>query len=67
MSTKETRHDIVDDYLNAAHEEVVICGCTFSPADILFELDPIAYRCLAADLGADEEEEEEESEEECGE
>lgn len=61
MSTKETRHDIVDDYLNEAHEEVVICGCTFSPADILFELDPIAYRCLAADLVDDD------ADEECGE
>lgn len=60
MSTKETRYDVVDDYLNEAHEEVEICGCTFSPADILYGLDPIAYRCLAADLGAGEEEEEEE-------
>lgn len=60
MSTNnEQRHDIVDDYLNVAYEEVTICGCTFSPADILFELDPIAYRCLAADLMADEDDEEE--------
>lgn len=54
MSEKEERHDIVDDYLNEAYEEVTILGCTFSPADILYELDPTAYRCLAADLVAAE-------------
>lgn len=52
MSEKEERHDIVDEYLNAAYEEVTISGCTFSPADILYKLDPTAYRCLALDLVA---------------
>lgn len=55
----ETRHDIIDDWLNEVYDEVTICGCTFSPADILFKLDPTAYRCLAADLLAEEEEEDE--------
>lgn len=31
--------------LNDSYPEVTIAGCTFDPARILEELDPIAFRC----------------------
>lgn len=58
MSTEITRNESLDEMLNELYEEVVICGCTFSPADILAELDPIAYRQALLDSGFGEEEEE---------
>lgn len=33
------------EFLNEIEPEVTICGCTFEPAAILEELDPIAFRC----------------------
>lgn len=33
------------DVLNDCYESVEIAGITFDPADILKQLDPIAYRC----------------------
>lgn len=57
------RIEAVDDMLNEVYPEVVIGGITFSPADILAELDPVAYNCMASeyiDDNVDEEEEEDE-------
>jgi len=53
------RNEMLDDMLNEAHPDVVICGITFSAADILAELDPIAYNCAVSEYIAEEEEEDE--------
>ena len=41
--------DMVEDayleFLDECHEEIKICGCTFSPSRVLKELDPIAFNC----------------------
>lgn len=50
MSDDVERSEVVDDFLNESYAEVTIFGCSFDPADILFKLDPVAYRCLALDL-----------------
>lgn len=37
--------------INDIHDEdVIICGSIFEPGRILRELDPIAFRCMKADL-----------------
>lgn len=33
------------EFINEIEPEVTICGCTFQPAAILEELDPVAFRC----------------------
>lgn len=33
------------EFLNEVEPEVTVAGCTFDPASILEELDPIAFRC----------------------
>ena len=47
-----------DEYLNEVYEPITFGYLTFYPADIIKELDPIAYRCGLADyeseLEADE-------------
>lgn len=54
------RNERTDDLLNDLHGEVKIAGVTLSPADILFELDPIAYRQVTLDNGYDDEEDDDE-------
>lgn len=55
------RVDEFDEVLDEAQEAIVICGITFSPSDILAELDPIAYNMYAGEYisGIEEDEEEE--------
>jgi hypothetical protein len=48
-----------DQYLNDNYEEITILGITFSPAKVLLECDPIAYRIYCQDF-IDEMEDEEE-------
>lgn len=48
------RNEQLDDLLNDTNETVTIWGLNFEPADIVFELDPIAYRCMVADMWFDE-------------
>ena len=43
------RHQEFDYYLEDCYPNVQIAGITFSPADILAECDPIAYRCTLND------------------
>ena len=56
----EERNERLDEFLNEAYETVTIGGIEFSPADILYELDPTAYRCMVADMGFDDEDDEDE-------
>lgn len=58
MSYEITRCEGLDEMLNEIYDEVIICGCSFSPADILANLDPIAYRQAYLDGGYEEEEDE---------
>jgi len=39
-----------DTYLNDNYEEITILGITFSPAKVLLECDPIAYRVYCQDF-----------------
>lgn len=39
-----------DQYLNDTYEEITIMGITFSPAKVLRECDPIAYRVYCQDF-----------------
>ena len=58
--------ELYDDYLDE-QGEINICGLTYSPSEVLKEVDPIAYRCGYNDFCDsfyDEIEEEEEEEEE---
>jgi hypothetical protein len=43
------RHQEFDYYLEDCYPNVQIAGITFSPADILAECDPIAYRVMRND------------------
>lgn len=52
------RNERLDDMLNECYPEVEICGITFSPADILAECDPVAYRCAVAELEQEDEDDE---------
>lgn len=65
MSNQVERNDITDEYLDEGHEAITICGCEFSPSDILYNCDPIAYRCLTADLMSEYEEEQAEADWGC--
>lgn len=51
------RNEAFDDLLNSCYDVVRIAGIEFWPADILFECDPIAYRCALSDSGYDDDEE----------
>ncbi len=56
------RNSAYDDLLNEIYGPVRLGQFEFSPADIFFELDPIAYRCGLADWEdeyGDEEDDEE--------
>lgn len=37
--------DQYDDMLNECYEPVQVGGLTFDPADVIYNCDPIAYRC----------------------
>lgn len=43
--TEELLHAGFDEYLDEIYPEVEILGVTFSPSQIMAEVDPIAYRC----------------------
>lgn len=43
-------HDRYDEWINDVHGNVSIGNATFSPSDILKELDPIAYRAGFSDF-----------------
>lgn len=43
-------HEMYDEMLDACHEAVKIGNLTYSPAQVLKEVDPIAYRCGFADF-----------------
>lgn len=47
-----------DQFLNDRYEEITILGMTFSPAKVLLECDPVAYRIYCQDF-IDETEEDE--------
>jgi len=47
-----------DELLNECNATVIIAGISFDPAQILEELDPVAYRCSLADFESELEEEE---------
>ena len=52
-----TDKDFIE-FINDIEPEITICGITFSPGDILKEMDPIAFRCFKSDYEADMEENE---------
>ena len=39
-----------DQFLNDTYDEISILGITFSPAKVLLECDPIAYRIYCQDF-----------------
>jgi hypothetical protein len=43
------RHQEFDYFIEECHRNVTIAGIIFSPADILAECDPIAYRVMLND------------------
>ena len=43
-----TDNDFIE-FINETNPEVTICGLTFSPGDILKEMDPGAFRCMKND------------------
>lgn len=51
------RNEMFDEVLDECYPSVKIAGITFFPSDILFECDPIAYRCAVNDWESFEEEE----------
>ena len=55
-----TDNDFID-FINDIEPEITICGITFSPGDILKEMDPIAFSCFKSDYEADMEEDEDEN------
>ena len=55
-----TDNDFIE-FINDIEPEITICGITFSPGDILKEMDPIAFRCFKSDYEADMEEDEDEN------
>ena len=42
------------------HDDVVLGDLVFSPSDVLYNCDPVAYRCAVADWESFNEEEEDE-------
>ena len=55
-----TDNDFIE-FINDIEPAVTICGLTFSPGDILKEMDPIAFRCFKSDYEASMEEDEDEN------
>ena len=55
-----TDNDFIE-FINDIEPEITICGITFSPGDILKEMDPIAFRCFKSDYEANMEEDEDEN------
>lgn len=51
------RNERLDDMLNECYSTITICGMEFSPADILAELDPVAYQCAVNDMEPEDDEE----------
>jgi hypothetical protein len=43
-----TDNDFIE-FINEMEPEITICGITFSPGDILKEMDPIAFRVFKSD------------------
>ena len=56
MTERNTRFD---NMLDDLYPQVEICGVSFSPSQILFDCDPVAYSCACSDAGFDEEDEDE--------
>ena len=52
-----TDNDFIE-FINDIEPAVTICGLTFSPGDILKEMDPVAFRCFKSDYEASMEEDE---------
>jgi len=52
-----TDNDFIE-FINETNPEVTICGLTFSPGDILKEMDPVAFRCFKSNFEASMEEDE---------
>lgn len=44
------RNNMTDNYLDETYESVMVGGMEFHASDIMFNCDPVAYRCLTADL-----------------
>jgi hypothetical protein len=55
-----TDNDFID-FINDIEPAITICGITFSPGDILKEMDPVAFRCFKSDYEADMEDDEDEN------
>jgi hypothetical protein len=55
-----TDNDFIE-FINDIEPAITICGITFSPGDILKEMDPIAFRVFKSDYEADMEEDEDEN------
>lgn len=55
-----TDNDFID-FINDIEPAITICGITFSPGDILKEMDPIAFSCFKSDYEANMEEDEDEN------
>lgn len=45
ITTMSELVEMYREFLNEVEPEVTIAGCTFYPASILEELDPVAFRC----------------------
>ena len=53
MSNSMPIEEMFDEFLNEVYEPITFGYLTFYPADIIKELDPIAYRCGLADYESD--------------
>jgi hypothetical protein len=53
------RNEDFDEMLDSCYDEAEMFGQTFSPSDILFNCDPIAYRVYSGNWESEREEEEE--------
>ena len=56
-------NNVFDDILDDCYGDVVICGITFSPSQILKACDPIAYRVYLADYENNRQAEDEDEDE----
>ena len=43
--TEHEAHELYDEMLDECHEDVKICGMTYTTSRALKDVDPIAYRC----------------------
>ena len=59
VQMSEGRADRFDEYLNQIHEEYSMGWLTFTPSQILFNCDPIAYRIALSEFEDLEDEEDE--------